>query len=196
MRPMVRQFLGTMGSQLSCFVHIARRLKPYGGNCKRCCHIDVASRPFSCELTVTGIRLIRQNSLQIFRCICSLRMNRPESDAISFSPYSRQNDRSGKKDLHLPLGHDRGKKSEFTSPRRSDTLLQHQSDPQHHSNLIPPRGRIDDINRANFAARTTLGRCDGRVERQHAKSRRLVSTDQLGASHLRILHGYILGEEV
>ena len=37
---------------------------------------------------------------------------------------------------------------------RSDTLLQHQSDPRHRSNLIPTGRQNDDTNRVDFAART------------------------------------------
>lgn len=57
-------------------------------------------------------------------------------------------------------GHDRGGESQFASLLRSDTLLQHQSDPRHRPSLIPTRGRNDDINWVNLAARTTLGRSD------------------------------------
>ena len=38
--------------------------------------------------------------------------------------------------------------------RRSDTPVQHQSDPRHRSNLIPTPGQNDDTNRVELAART------------------------------------------
>jgi hypothetical protein len=38
--------------------------------------------------------------------------------------------------------------------RRSDTLMQHQSDPRHRSNFIPTPGQDDDTNRADLAERT------------------------------------------
>ena len=43
---------------------------------------------------------------------------------------------------------------------RSDTAVPHQSDPRHRSTFIPPLDRNDDIDHVNFAARTSLSRCD------------------------------------
>ncbi len=51
---------------------------------------------FLASLAIAGIRLIRQNWRQRFRCRWSLRMNRPELDVISFSLHSGDIDRPRK----------------------------------------------------------------------------------------------------
>ena len=65
--------------------------------------------------------------------------------------------------------------------RRSDTLLQHQSDPRHRSTLIPTRCQKDDKDRVDLAAKTELGRCDRRSLLRGTKSLWSVSPTQSGA---------------
>ena len=48
--------------------------------------------------------------------------------------------------------HDRREKPKLPSQLRSDTLMSHQSDLQHRSNLIPTRYQEDDTSRMNLAA--------------------------------------------
>ena len=66
-------------------------------------------------------RLIRQGSRQIFQCSYSLRMNRPELDAISFSLYRGHIDRLGKSIFINRLSHDRSVKQKLFCLLRSDT---------------------------------------------------------------------------
>ena len=88
------------------------------------------------------------------------------------APLKQQRER---RDMNCVGGHDRGGKPEFTSLLRSDTLMSHQSDPRCRSNLILSRGRNDDINRMNLAARTARGRYDRSSERLGANLRRSVT---------------------
>ncbi len=54
--------------------------------------------------------------------------------------------------IHCSGGHDLSEKLACACLRRSDTLLQHQSDQRHCSYPIPTRGQKDDTSRLKLAA--------------------------------------------
>ena len=63
-------------------------------------------------------------------------------------------------EIYCIRGHDESVKLSLSCVRRSDTPMQHQSDPRHRSNLIPTGRQNDDTNPVDFAARAPCGRCD------------------------------------
>ena len=72
-------------------------------------------------------------------------MNRPESDAFSYSHYSGHIDRPGKRIVvNYVGGDDRGEKSEFTSLLRSDTPEQPKIQFARARLAVKWRGRNDD----------------------------------------------------
>ena len=67
-----------------------------GDKTRRCRKYDDNPRRFLASAASVGIRLGRASLRRVCRSPFSLRMNRPELDAISFSLYSGHIDRPGK----------------------------------------------------------------------------------------------------